>query len=113
VIAESSAVGVDTEKVIQSSGYAELRDMGYEVINLKKTPWVNLPAENGVVFKELQCWEVVKQADVIISVPKENRTERHVDGCPPNNAYVVQAIIGGRTEVKRMYADESLDKTNI
>ena len=32
VIAESSAVGVDTEKVIQSSGYAELRDMGYEVI---------------------------------------------------------------------------------
>ena len=55
VIAESSAVGVDTEKVIQGSGYGELRDMGYEVIDLKKTPWVILPAEKGVVFKELQC----------------------------------------------------------
>jgi uncharacterized protein (DUF362 family) len=70
VIAESSAVGVDTEKVIQSSGYAELREMGYQVINLKNTPWVSLPAENGKVFKDLQCWELVQQADVIISVPK-------------------------------------------
>ncbi|NQT74884.1 MAG: DUF362 domain-containing protein, partial [Chloroflexi bacterium] len=40
VIAESSAVGVDSEKLIQESGYQELRDMGYEVINLKKTPHV-------------------------------------------------------------------------
>jgi hypothetical protein len=43
---------------------------------------------------------------------KENRTERHVKGCPPNNALVVKAIIGDRAEVKRMYADESLDKTD-
>ena len=70
VIAESSAVGVDTEKVIESSGYRELRDLGYEVINLKKTPWVNLPTENGEVFETLPCWELVRQADVIISVPK-------------------------------------------
>ncbi|MEE9418215.1 MAG: DUF362 domain-containing protein, partial [Desulfatiglandaceae bacterium] len=28
VIAESSAVGVDTEKVIQTSGYRELREIG-------------------------------------------------------------------------------------
>ena len=43
--------------------------------------------------------------------PKESQTERHVKGCPPNNALVVDAIIGGRAEVKRMYADEDLDKT--
>jgi hypothetical protein len=43
---------------------------------------------------------------------KDNRTERHVKGCPPNNALVVKAIIGDRAEVKRMYADESLDKTD-
>jgi uncharacterized protein (DUF362 family) len=70
VIAESSAVGVDTEKVIQSSGYRELREMGYEVINLKKTPHLDLPIQNGKVFEALPCWELVQQADVVISVPK-------------------------------------------
>jgi uncharacterized protein (DUF362 family) len=70
IIAESSAVGVDTEKVIQGSGYQQLREMGYEVIDLKKTPWVDLPTENSKVFKSVPCWELVKKADVIISVPK-------------------------------------------
>jgi uncharacterized protein (DUF362 family) len=70
VIAESSAVGVDTEKVIQASGYRDLRDMGYEVVNLKKTPHVDIPVPNGKVFKTLPFWELVQQADVIISVPK-------------------------------------------
>jgi len=70
VIAESSAVGVDTEKVIKASGYRELRGMGYEVVNLKKTSHVDIPIPNGKVFKTLPFWELVKQADVIISVPK-------------------------------------------
>jgi len=70
VIAESSAVGVDTEKVIQASGYKELRGMGYEVVNLKKTSHVDIPVPNGKVFKNLPFWELVQQADVIISVPK-------------------------------------------
>ena len=43
---------------------------------------------------------------------KDNQTDRHVKGCPPNNALVVKAIIGDRAEVKRMYAEESLDKTD-
>jgi uncharacterized protein (DUF362 family) len=70
VIAESSAVGVDTEKVIESSGYRNLREMGYEVVNLKKTPHVDIPTENGKIFEKVACWELVQQADVIISVPK-------------------------------------------
>ncbi|HDM09023.1 MAG: DUF362 domain-containing protein [Deltaproteobacteria bacterium] len=70
VIAESSAVGVDTEKVIQSSGYKDLMDMGYEVINLKNTPHVDIPTDNGKIFEAIQCWELVQEADVVISVPK-------------------------------------------
>ena len=70
VIAESSAVGVDSEKVIQASGYRELREMGYEVIDLKKTPHVEIPIPDGKVFETLPFWELVQQADVIISVPK-------------------------------------------
>ena len=70
VIAESSAVGVDSEKVIENSGYRELREMGYDVVNLKKTSHVDIPIPNGKVFKTLPFWELVQQADVVISVPK-------------------------------------------
>lgn len=38
VIAESSAAGVDTEKVIEAGEYTRLREQGYEVIDLKPTP---------------------------------------------------------------------------
>ncbi|NIQ39148.1 MAG: DUF362 domain-containing protein [Proteobacteria bacterium] len=70
VIAESAAVGVDTEKVIATSGYKDLREMGYEVKNLKKTPSVNLPTFGGKVFETVECWKLAQEADVIISVPK-------------------------------------------
>lgn len=71
VIAESSAIGVDSEKVIAQSGYLKLRELGYEVIDLKslKTT-VDLPVENAKVFESIQTWDLVQQADVIISVPK-------------------------------------------
>jgi uncharacterized protein (DUF362 family) len=70
VIAESAAVGVDTEKVIASSGYRDLKEMGYEVINLKKTPSVKIPSNGGQVFGTVDCWKMAQEADVIISVPK-------------------------------------------
>jgi hypothetical protein len=44
-------------------------------------------------------------------VPKRRRGKRFVKGCPPNNAYVVEAIIGGRERVRRMYAEKSLEET--
>ncbi len=71
VIAESSAVGVDSEKVIRQSGYSKLRELGYEVIDLKslKTT-VELPVADARVFEKIQTWDLVQQADVIISVPK-------------------------------------------
>ncbi|UCF90893.1 MAG: DUF362 domain-containing protein [Desulfobacterales bacterium] len=71
VIAESSAVGVDSEKVIQQSGYGRLRAMGYEVIDLKaQKARVDLAVGHSKVFETVESWELVQQADVIISVPK-------------------------------------------
>lgn len=71
VIADSSAVGVDTEKVIAGSGYQELREIGYEVVDLKKEKkLIMLPVTNGEVFDKIQVYPLVKEADVIISVPK-------------------------------------------
>jgi uncharacterized protein (DUF362 family) len=71
VIAESSAVGVNSEKVILESGYRKLREMGYEVVDLKsRKTTVQMPVENGKVFDSIETWDLVQQADVIISVPK-------------------------------------------
>jgi uncharacterized protein (DUF362 family) len=71
VIAESSAVGVDTEKVIETSGYGELRRKGYDVVDLKQSKTTSLiPAEQAKVFEAVECYDPVREADVIISVPK-------------------------------------------
>ncbi len=69
VIAESSAAGVDTEKVIEAIGYQSLRQQGYEVIDLKKTKSVTLEIPGGRQITEVKIFELVKQVDAIISVP--------------------------------------------
>ncbi len=70
IIAESSAVGVDCEKVIQSSGHAELRALGYEVVNLKELGTAELPVPGGgVVFDPVPVFELVAAVDVVISLP--------------------------------------------
>jgi len=70
IIAESSAIGIDTEKVISASGYQKLRKMAYEVIDLKKTQTAMFPVRNGAVFSEIQSYGLVNEADVIIPVAK-------------------------------------------
>ena len=71
VIAESSAIGVDSAKVIEQSGYRELIEMGYEVVDLKaQKAHVDVAVENSEVFESVECWALVQKADVIISVPK-------------------------------------------
>jgi uncharacterized protein (DUF362 family) len=70
IIAESSAVGVDSEKVIAGSGYRQLRESGYEVIDLKKTQTTMIPVPGGKVFQEIETYRLVQEADVVISLPK-------------------------------------------
>lgn len=70
IIAESSAVGVDSAKVIENSGYKKLREMGYEVVDLKKTEKVMIPVPNGKVFSKIESYRLVQESDLIISVPK-------------------------------------------
>jgi len=70
IIAESSAMGIDTERVIADSGYQQLRDMGYEVVDLKKTEFTMFPIENGKVFKKVETYRLVKEVDAIIPVAK-------------------------------------------
>ncbi len=70
IVAESAAAGVDTEQVIQACGYQEaMRDEGYEVIDLKKRKITKMPVENGKIINDMTTWDVVKEADAIITVP--------------------------------------------
>ncbi len=69
VIAESSAAGVDTEKVIVFGEYDKLREQGYEVVNLKKTERKKISIDTGKIVQTLDSWELVAKADVIVSVP--------------------------------------------
>jgi len=72
IIAESSAIGFDTEKSFQVAGYAKLREEGYEVVDLKKegAETVKVPVPRGKSLKEVSLPKIVLDADVIISVPK-------------------------------------------
>jgi len=69
VIAESSAVGVDTEKAYASVGFDGLRRLGYEVIDLKREMQATIAVPDGYVMNAFSTWQLVKDADVIISVP--------------------------------------------
>jgi len=70
MIAESSAVGVDSEALINGSGYKQLRETGYEVIDLKKAEKAMIPVPCGKVFQEIESYRLVQEADVIVSLPK-------------------------------------------
>jgi len=69
-IAESSAIGVDTEECFRVCGYDILRSQGYEVVDLKKCNLVTVPVPAGQVLKEVKLPDVVAKADAIISVAK-------------------------------------------
>lgn len=74
VIAESASVGSDTEDVILFCGYNSLREEGIEVIDLKgpdSKPCVlgTREGRENSLFPSLNSWELVRDADAIISVP--------------------------------------------
>ncbi len=69
VIAESSARGIDTEKVMEVMGYSALRGEGYEVVDLKRTRTVKVAVPGGLVLKEVTTYELAMRAEAILSVP--------------------------------------------
>ena len=46
-----------------------MREEGYQVIDLKKCKTKKIPVENGKIINEMMTWDVVAEADAIISVP--------------------------------------------
>ena len=69
IIAEASAPGNDTEQALSVMGYDRLRNAGYELVDLVKTPTVRVPLPGGSVWTELTTFELAMKADAIISLP--------------------------------------------
>ena len=73
ILAESSACGVNTEDVIKKCGYQDLREQGIPFINLKdkanNDTICDIPVEGGAMLKSFKSWELVRDADAIITVP--------------------------------------------
>ncbi len=69
IIAESSAVGIDTEEAFKVAGYRELRDEGFPVVDLKKEETTTVPIPGGKSLKEVSLPKLVVEANAIISVP--------------------------------------------
>jgi uncharacterized protein (DUF362 family) len=69
VIAEASAVGVDTELAFAAAGYQQLRDEGYEVVDLKRTPIAEVEVRGGRLLTSFTTYELIARADAIVSVP--------------------------------------------
>ncbi len=103
IIAESSAVGVDSEKVIENSGYKELRQKGYEVIDLKKTEKAMIPVTCGRVFSEIESYRLVQEVDLIISLPKMKTHDQTEITCAIKN---LKGLLSDK--YKRMMHQEGL-----
>jgi uncharacterized protein (DUF362 family) len=69
IIADSAARGVDTDLVIQSTGYDKLADEGYAVVNLEKEKVVRLEFPDGEILQKIKTFELVTQVDKIIDIP--------------------------------------------
>jgi len=72
IIAESSAAGVDGEAAFKASGYYDLRDQGYDVINLKEPKTkrsITLDNPGGKVLKKVKAWALVEEVDAIVNLP--------------------------------------------
>ena len=72
IIAESAGVlDADTEPCFEATGYAKLREQGYELVDLKSKniPTVKVPIPGGKSLKEVTLPKIVLDAKLIITVP--------------------------------------------
>lgn len=69
VIGDSAARGVDTDLVIEATGYGDLRKKGYQIANLDKEKVIKLECPEAELLKTMKTFELVTKVDKIIDVP--------------------------------------------
>jgi uncharacterized protein (DUF362 family) len=69
IIGDSAARGVDTDLVIQATGYDKLADEGYAVVNLDKEKVIKLEFPAGEILQRIKTFELATQVDKIVDIP--------------------------------------------
>ena len=69
IIGDSAARGVDTDLVIQATGYDKLADAGYRVANLEKEKVIKLECPDSELLHTMKTFELATQVDKIIDIP--------------------------------------------
>ncbi|MEJ2221162.1 MAG: DUF362 domain-containing protein [Desulfobacterales bacterium] len=69
IIGDSAARGVDTDLVIQATGYDKLADEGYAVVNLDKEKVVKVEFPEGEILQTIKTFELATRVDKIVDIP--------------------------------------------
>jgi uncharacterized protein (DUF362 family) len=69
IIGDSAARGVDTDLVIQTTGYDKLADEGYPVVNLDKEKVIKLEFPDGEILHTIKTFELATRVDKIVDIP--------------------------------------------
>jgi uncharacterized protein (DUF362 family) len=69
IIGDSAARGVDTDLVIEATGYDELRNEGYRLANLEKEEVVKIEIPEAGLLKTMKTFKLITEVDKIIDIP--------------------------------------------
>jgi uncharacterized protein (DUF362 family) len=69
IIGDSAARGVDTDLVIQETGYDKLANEGYQIANLDKEKVIKLEFPDAELLRTIKTFELVTQVDKIVDIP--------------------------------------------
>jgi uncharacterized protein (DUF362 family) len=69
IIGDSAARGVDTDLVIQATGYDKLAGEGYRLVNLDKEKVIKLEFPDGEILHTIKTFELATRVDKIIDIP--------------------------------------------
>jgi len=69
-VAESAIVGVDTGENFSVAGFTDLpRRTGISLIDLKETPYVEIPLIEGLALNSIKVFQPVLDSDLLINLP--------------------------------------------
>jgi len=71
IVAESSAVGVDTERAFEVNGIRKaVSGLGVKILDIKRNPFVKVRVPDGHAIGTVEISSIVLSCDVLINVPK-------------------------------------------
>ena len=69
IITDSAARGVNTDLVIEATGYNKLREEGYQIVNLDKEEVIKVDYPEANLIKTIKTFALATEVDKIINIP--------------------------------------------